>query len=91
MARPDRLIPLPPPLPPTCTLADQANSLAMGRMAMLMQMRSMLHSMSVTAVGRTTVRKGLPAGAAAEGLPRAGEEARAELAITGLASRQAKH
>lgn len=61
---------LPPPphcshvLPPihtvhTCMDAGQPSSFDMGRMATLRQMRSMLHSSSVRAVGSTTVRKGL--------------------------------
>ncbi len=40
----------------TCTLGAQPNSAAIGTMAMLMQMRSMLQSASASAVGRTTRR-----------------------------------
>jgi hypothetical protein len=38
----------------TCKLADHPNSWDIGRMAMLRQIRSMLHTSSVSAVGSTT-------------------------------------
>jgi hypothetical protein len=45
----------------TCKPGAQPNSFAMGRMATLMQIRSMLHNISASAVGRTTRRNGFPA------------------------------
>lgn len=41
-------------VPHTCRLAGQPNSCEMGRMATLMQMRSMLHTSRARAVGSTT-------------------------------------
>lgn len=46
----------------TCKLGLHPNSRDMGRIATLMQIRSMLHSMSANAVGTTTRPKLLSAG-----------------------------